>query len=639
AGEATGEPAARCPTTGDPAGPVPGRGHVAHLVVLLALLLVAEHVVGRRDLFESILRVLVPGVGVGVVLLGQLAVGLLDLGRGGVLRHAEDLVVVLLKPLATHVAVHGSSSRARRARRERSRDGSRCPAACIPDERPPRRAGRPHRRRSASTPRARWGRTPCPRPRSAPAPPPEGAPGARWGRGRPRRGPRASPARGAGAPRRPAAPATWSCACGSSRTPPGAAAGGRGTRRPASWRARARPARRSAWGRKDGGDERPPHPSRRGTGACRRRGPSARGPRELRGRARSRVGLDRDLGRLGLLDPGDLDREHPVREASVDLGRVHLRRQGHGAAERTVPALDPVVALLLDLGGDLAGAADRQRRVLDGYLDILGAHPRQLHGDDDLIVGLVDVHRRDPRGLTVSAERAADQTIEPIVEQPDIGQLVSPQHDAIPHRSPPSSTISPSTTSFSPSGSAPGAPPAAAAAVCCPSGVCWYIAWPIRWNVCFTASVPALIFSTSSPLRASFSSSLSFLSSSRSGSGTLSPHSSTERSIWYVSWSAWLRASAASRRVWSSAANFSASWTIRSMSSLDSADPPVIVIACSLPVAMSLADTLTMPLASMSKATSICGIPRGAGGRPVSMNLPSERTPGEKTVSASPCTR
>src|SRR4029453_12143884 len=119
--------------------------------------------------------------GVGVVLLGQLAVGLLDLGRGGVLRHAEDLVVVLLEPLATHVAVHGSSSRARRARRERPRDGSRCPAACPPDGRPPRRAGRPHRRRSASTPRARWGRTPCPQPRSARAPRPEGSPRA-WRR-------------------------------------------------------------------------------------------------------------------------------------------------------------------------------------------------------------------------------------------------------------------------------------------------------------------------------------------------------------------------------------------------------------------------------------------------------------------------
>ena len=59
------------------------------------------------------------------------------------------------------------------------------------------------------------------------------------------------------------------------------------------------------------------------------------------------------------------------------------------------------------------------------------------------------------------------------------------------------------------------------------------------------------------------------------------------------------------------------------MSSLLSDDWPVMVIDCSLPVARSLADTCTMPLASMSKVTSICGTPRGAGGRSTSWNLPS----------------
>ena len=59
------------------------------------------------------------------------------------------------------------------------------------------------------------------------------------------------------------------------------------------------------------------------------------------------------------------------------------------------------------------------------------------------------------------------------------------------------------------------------------------------------------------------------------------------------------------------------------MSSFGSAEPPEIVIFCSLPVARSLAETCTMPLASMSKVTSICGMPRGAGGRPVSSNVPS----------------
>ena len=45
-------------------------------------------------------------------------------------------------------------------------------------------------------------------------------------------------------------------------------------------------------------------------------------------------------------------------------------------------------------------------------------------------------------------------------------------------------------------------------------------------------------------------------------------------------------------------------------------------IFCSLPVPLSLADTCRMPLASMSKVTSICGTPRGAGEMPSSLKLP-----------------
>ena len=47
-----------------------------------------------------------------------------------------------------------------------------------------------------------------------------------------------------------------------------------------------------------------------------------------------------------------------------------------------------------------------------------------------------------------------------------------------------------------------------------------------------------------------------------------------------------------------------------------------MVIFCSLPVPRSLALTCRMPLASMSKVTSICGTPRGAGGMSVRWNLP-----------------
>src|SRR5437870_616298 len=52
---------------------------------------------------------------------------------------------------------------------------------------------------------------------------------------------------------------------------------------------------------------------------------------------------------------------------------------------------------------------------------------------------------------------------------------------------------------------------------------------------------------------------------------------------------------------------------MRSTSSLARPLDAVIVIFCSFPVPRSLAETLTMPLASMSKVTSTCGTPRGAG--------------------------
>ena len=48
-----------------------------------------------------------------------------------------------------------------------------------------------------------------------------------------------------------------------------------------------------------------------------------------------------------------------------------------------------------------------------------------------------------------------------------------------------------------------------------------------------------------------------------------------------------------------------------------------MVMDCSLPVPRSLAETWTMPLASMSKETSIWGTPRGAGAMPVSSKVPS----------------
>src|SRR3989440_4571725 len=50
-------------------------------------------------------------------------------------------------------------------------------------------------------------------------------------------------------------------------------------------------------------------------------------------------------------------------------------------------------------------------------------------------------------------------------------------------------------------------------------------------------------------------------------------------------------------------------------------DPDLLLLARRL----SLAETCRMPFASMSNVTSICGTPRGAGGIPVSWNLPMVR--------------
>src|SRR5690606_36065146 len=78
----------------------------ADLVVLLALLLVADDVVGGRDLLEPLLGGGVTRVGVGVVLARELPVGALDLLGRRRLGDAEDLVVVLLEPLA--LGLHGA---------------------------------------------------------------------------------------------------------------------------------------------------------------------------------------------------------------------------------------------------------------------------------------------------------------------------------------------------------------------------------------------------------------------------------------------------------------------------------------------------------------------------------------------------
>ena len=59
-----------------------------------------------------------------------------------------------------------------------------------------------------------------------------------------------------------------------------------------------------------------------------------------------------------------------------------------------------------------------------------------------------------------------------------------------------------------------------------------------------------------------------------------------------------------------------------------------MVILFSLPVALSFAPTCKIPLASMSKVTSICGDPLEEGGMPSKLNSPKPLFP--TAISRSP---
>src|SRR5574337_1592004 len=163
------------------------------------------------------------------------------------------------------------------------------------------------------------------------------------------------------------------------------------------------------------------------------------------------------------------------------------------------------------------------------------------------------------------------------------------------------------------------APASPAALACC----ALYMASPSFICACMRSLVLALIASMSSPCKAVRSAATAASMAPRSDCETLSPYSLSDFSASWASDSPRFLASTSSRRRLSSAACASASLTIRLMS--DSLNPPEawMRICCSLLVALSLAVTLTMPFASMSKVTSICGTPRGAEGMPTRSNWPS----------------
>ena len=132
-------------------------------------------------------------------------------------------------------------------------------------------------------------------------------------------------------------------------------------------------------------------------------------------------------------------------------------------------------------------------------------------------------------------------------------------------------------------------------------------------------------------LRSEIAVSMAFFSSSE----ILLPCSFRFFSVVWIIVSAWFLESTVSLFFLSACLLDSASLTILLISS--SLRPPEawIWIFCSFPVPLSLAETLTIPLASMSKVTSICGTPLGAFGIPTNSKLPSNLL--SAAISLSPC--
>ncbi|SSS33399.1 Uncharacterised protein [Acinetobacter baumannii] len=137
------------------------------------------------------------------------------------------------------------------------------------------------------------------------------------------------------------------------------------------------------------------------------------------------------------------------------------------------------------------------------------------------------------------------------------------------------------------------------------------------------ASVFALIASTSFSFVAASSSETAVFTAVFSSSVTLSPRSLTALFELEINASASLRAFASSSNLRSSSAFASASLIIASISASDKPEFALIWIDCSLPVLLSFADTFKIPSALISKDTSICGTPRGAGGMSPNWKLPN----------------
>src|SRR5437763_13307505 len=152
-------------------------------------------------------------------------------------------------------------------------------------------------------------------------------------------------------------------------------------------------------------------PGKRMTGGCR----SALGLGALNGVRRGAVAhRDGDLARLALLRLGNADLEDAPIERGLDGAGVDALGEGQRAVERTGRALDAVVAVvaLLVLAPALAGHSEHV--VLELDVDVILGEPGQVGAKDEVVVGLDQVHRRNPapEGIRRPVRRGVEECVE-----------------------------------------------------------------------------------------------------------------------------------------------------------------------------------------------------------------------------------
>src|SRR5829696_8916285 len=128
------------------------------------------------------------------------------------------------------------------------------------------------------------------------------------------------------------------------------------------------------------------------------------------------AGADADPAGLALLGLRDAHLEHPAVELRVHGRRVDALRQREGAGERSEGPLHAVeaLALVLVLGLALAGHGQDVVLELDGHVGL--RHARQVGAEDELLLGLEQIHRRGPAARGRGVARGC--RVEGRVEQP-----------------------------------------------------------------------------------------------------------------------------------------------------------------------------------------------------------------------------